>query len=345
MILRSACKVAKADMTPIAGRPAVGRTCDLWAITAFFNPVGYERKYLNYRRFRDRLGVPLLAIELGYRDAFELADCDAEIVVHLRGQDVLWQKERLLNLAVEALPASCRKVVWVDCDIVFDEPDWPETTSLALDRFALVQPYSRAFRTPPGWTTDDPVPPTEPTRPAPALIAAGMSAKACLEVPASHVGLCLGYAWAAHRDLLKQHLLYDACIVGGGDAAITRAAYGRSDDVVRLLSMNAARAEHYLRWAKRFHDEVGGSVGYVEGTVFHLWHGETANRRYRERQQELSGFDFDPTDDIAIDHNGTWRWNSNKQAMHASVQAYFSSRREDDAPLPRSDQAAATRPK
>jgi hypothetical protein len=331
-------------MTLIAGRPAAGHAGDLWAITAFFNPVGYRRKYANYRRFRDRLGVPLLAIELGYRDGFELRDDDAEIVVRLRGRDVLWQKERLLNLAVQALPASCRKVAWLDCDILFDDPDWPERTSLALDRFALVQPYGRAFRTPPGWTCGDPLPPEEAIRPAAALMASGMSVAACLDVPASHVGCSLGYAWAAHVDLVKEHRLYDACIVGGGDGAMVRAAYGQSDAVVRLLSMNGARADHYRHWARRFREAVAGSVGSVEGTLFHLWHGETVNRRYRERQQELSAFGFDPADDIAIDHNGAWRWNSRKPAMHASVRAYFSSRREDDAPMPHrvSEEAATT---
>ncbi len=331
-------------MTLIAGRPAVGHAGDLWAVTAFFNPVGYKRKYANYRRFRDRLGVPLLAIELGYGDGFELDDCDAEIVIRLRGRDVLWQKERLLNLAVEALPASCRKVAWLDCDLVFDDLDWPERTSLALDRFALVQPYSRAFRTPPGWTIGDPLPPEEATWAAPTLIASCMSVAECLDVPASHVGCSLGYAWAAQRDLVKRHGLYDVCIVGGGDAAMVRAAYGRSDALIELLSMNAARAEHYRRWARRFHEDVAGAVGCVEGTLFHLWHGDTVNRRYRERQRELSEFGFDPHSDIAIDHEGAWRWNSNKPAMHASVRAYFVSRREDEAPACReaSVETAAT---
>ncbi len=317
-----------------AGGPAVGHASDLWAITAFFNPIGYKRKYANYRRFREGLGVPLLAIELGYGNGFELRDNDAEIVVRLRGRDVLWQKERLLNLAVEALPTSCRKAAWLDCDVLFDDPDWPERTSLALDRFALVQPYSRAFRTPPGWTIGDPLPAEEATRPVPEMIASGISMAACLEVPTGRSGCALGYAWAAHRDLVREHGFYDACIVGGGDAAMVRAAYGRSDLLIRLVAMNAAQAKHYQRWAKRFYGDVAGSIGCIEGTLFHLWHGAMVDRRYIERQEELSAFGFDPHSDIAIDHEGAWRWSSHKPAMHASVRAYFSSRREDGAPPP-----------
>jgi hypothetical protein len=302
---------------------------DLWAITSFFNPVGYRRRYANYRRFRDALGVPLLAVELGYGEAFELAGDDAELVLRLRAGDVLWQKERLLNLAVAALPASCRKVVWVDCDILFEDADWHEKTRAALDRFALVQPFSSADRTPAGWRPGTAAPPTEALRSAPALIASGMSVAVCMGSRSSDIGCAHGYAWAAHRDLLERHLLYDACIVGGGDTAMMRAAYGRFDDTARYLYMNAARVEHYFDWARRFHADVGGSVGHVEGTVFHLWHGETANRRYAQRQQDLSGFDFDPAEDIAVDRNGAWRWSSDKPAMHASVRAYFASRCED----------------
>jgi hypothetical protein len=310
-------------------RAIVPGPSDLWAITCFFNPVGYRRRYANYRRFREHLNVPLLAVELGYRDGFELRDDDAELVIRLRAHDVLWQKERLLNLAVAALPASCRKVVCVDCDILFDDADWHEKTSAALDRFALVQPFSLADRTPPDWTPGTAAPPTEPLQSAPALIAAGMSVAVCMGSRASEIGCAHGYAWASHRDLLERHRFYDACIVGGGDTAMMRAAYGRFDDTARYLYMNAARVEHYFDWARPFHADVGGSVGHVDGTVFHLWHGETANRRYAQRQQDLSGFDFDPAEDIAVDRNGAWRWSSDKPAMHASVQAYFSSRRED----------------
>lgn len=317
-------------MTPIV--PGSGRSAgDLWAITSFFNPIGYRRKYANYRQFRERLDVPLLAVELGYRDRFELADDDAEIVVRLRAEDVLWQKERLLNLAVAALPASCRKVVGVDCDIVFDDPAWPEKTRVALDRFALVQPFSAVDRTPPDWTPGTATPPNEALRSAPALIAAGMPIAVCMGSRASQVGCAHGYAWAGHRDLLERLRIYDACIVGGGDSAMLRAAYGRPEDTVRFLFMNGARADHYLDWARPFHDEVRGSVGHLEGTIFHLWHGATANRRYAQRQQTLGAFDFDPAEDIAVDQSGAWRWNSDKPAMHASVRDYFATRCEDGA--------------
>src|SRR5919204_6369439 len=113
---------------------------DLWAITSYFNPMGYRRKLANFKVFREHLTIPLVAVELAYGRDFELGASEAEIIVQLRGGDVLWQKERLLNLALQALPASCRKVAWLDCDLVFASPDWAERTSQLLEQFMLVQP-------------------------------------------------------------------------------------------------------------------------------------------------------------------------------------------------------------
>src|SRR5215475_9351699 len=146
----------------------------LWAVTAYFNPMHYRRKRANYRLFRQRLDVPLVAVELAYGRDFELGDDDADILLRLKGRDVLWQKERLINLALEALPASCCKVAWVDCDVIFEADDWPQRTSALLDRFSLVQPFSRLYRMPLDWVPGAASPPeAELIRSVPFLIASG----------------------------------------------------------------------------------------------------------------------------------------------------------------------------
>src|SRR5262249_45258308 len=109
------------------------------------NPARYQRRLANYRVFRERLIVPLVTVELAYGHDFELDGEDAEILIRLRGGDILWQKERLLNIALRALPDKYRNVVWFDCDVVFEADDWPERTSLLLDRYTLVQPFSRLY--------------------------------------------------------------------------------------------------------------------------------------------------------------------------------------------------------
>ena len=41
-------------------------------------------------------------------------------------------------------------------------------------------------------------------------------------------GAACGYAWAARKELIRKHGLYDACIIGSGDRAIFCAAIGVS---------------------------------------------------------------------------------------------------------------------
>jgi hypothetical protein len=254
-------------------------------------------------------------------------DGDAEIVLRRHGRDVLWQKERLLNIALAALPSHCRRVAWVDCDVIFETKDWPRRTRDLLDRYAMVQPFSRIYRMPQGYMPDQERPPdAELLSGVPFLIASGMPVAECLGTPASQVQCTPGYAWAADRELLENHGLYDACIVGGGDSAMVRAAYGRFEDALRLQCLDR---NHYLAWAMPFHQAVRSNVGHVAGNLLHLWHGDTSRRRYRQRNLELAKFDFNPATDIAPDCKGVWRWNSGKPALHEFVRDYFISRRED----------------
>lgn len=314
-------------MIPEINRAASRPAGDFWAITVHFNPVHYRRKLINYRLFRERLGLPLVAIELAYGPDFELDDGDADIVVRLHGTAVLWQKERLLNLALRALPDDCRKVAWVDADIIFDSSGWIERSRSMLDRFPLIQPFSYAYRMPPGWTVGADLPPdAEARRSIPYIIASGMPVSTCLRTPSTQIYSAPGYVWAADRALLDNHGLYDACIVGGAPEVINCAAYGCFDEALQLQPLNR---DHYLAWAVPFHAAVQGNVGFIEGKLYHLWHGDNVNRRYRARQEALRKFQFDPFSDVALDEQGAWRWNSEKPELHEFLSDYFFGRKED----------------
>ena len=108
------------------------RAGTLWAITSYFNPAGYQRRLANFRQFRERLAVPLVAVELAYGPDSQLKQ---------GGQDVMWQKERLLNLALQSLPDGCKNVAALDCDVIFGTDDWPERATQALRRSVILQPY------------------------------------------------------------------------------------------------------------------------------------------------------------------------------------------------------------
>jgi hypothetical protein len=303
---------------------------DIWALTVYFNPMRYRRRRANYGTFRRHLGLPLIAIELAYGPDFELDQPDADILVQLRGRDVLWQKERLFNVAVAAVPPACRKIVCVDCDVVFESEDWLARTSRLLDRLALVQPFSHLHRMPPDWTPAQALVPGGDLLRSPALmLESGMPIATVLGTPAEQIKCSTGTAWATHTELLRRHGFYDSCIIGGGDSAFVRAAYGCFDEAMRLQHMNTRRREHYLAWARPFHEAVRADIACIHGNLRHLWHGAPQDRRYRNRIERLEPFDFDPFTDIALDDQRVWRWSSDKPEMHEYVRGYFAARRED----------------
>jgi hypothetical protein len=306
----------------------------LWAITCYFNPVGYRRRIQNYRTFRRRLAVPLVTVELSFDGTFQLRRDDADVVVQVHGGDVMWQKERLLNLALRWLPDQCDKVAWLDCDVVFGSDDWARQAELALDEFSLLHLFQERHDLP---REVEPDGLAAWTAPSPAIsmvqrMAEGVAPAAMLlSHPRTDRRLANGLAWASPRAVLETHGLYDACIVGSGDRAIFCAALGTFDYCTRGLLMNARQTTHYLAWARPYFATVRGRIGYIPGRAFHLWHGEVSDRQYGERERALQAFNFDPFSDIAGDDGGCWRWSSDKPALHTHVRRYFESRKEDGA--------------
>ena len=302
---------------------------EMWGITTCFNPAGYDNKYDHLRRFSAAIrtqGLKLLVVELALRgQEFRLADDVADKVIRITSDTVLWHKERLLNLAIQALPAECDKVAWVDADLLFENANWVSETSELLERYVMVQPYQHYCLLPRDVVT---LPGPEGVPEFPGLAFARTTGDA------AYVATALpGGAWAARRSLLERHGIYDRFVLGGGDAALGWAMYG---DTEKWLSegwfsvLLAKEVAGDLReWSAAFYEDVKGSVSYTPGRIFHLWHGDMKQRRYVLRFMILRDAGFDPAKDIALDSQGCWRWSSDKPELHRKVEDYFRARKEE----------------
>lgn len=311
----------------------VGFDSDIWAVTTFYNPLKLHSRIINYRLFRERLSLPLVAIELSYTEDFELDNGDAEILVHLSGRSILWQKERLLNKALEYLPKQCDAIAWLDSDIILGQANWVQLLRRQLGRVQLIQLFDEVCDLPrlclpedPGVVDRSPVACSTASR-----IVQGREVITALRQPEHRSGRSTanGLAWAARRELLEAHGFYDACVLGSGDRAMLCAALGEFDGLIGALCMNERQAEHYLAWAKPFYDNVGGKIGCLNGRIYHLWHGDPERRRLGTRYKILRSYNFDPQLDLAISEAGCWEWGSDKEEMHQAVYDYFVSRQED----------------
>jgi hypothetical protein len=309
-----------------------------WVITTYYNPCAYRSRRENYDHFRRRLSAPLLTIELALPGCFELTKGDATRLVRIESDDVLWQKERLINLALTHLPPECEELAWVDCDILFESDAWVEDVSLALKTHPLVQCFTRMRYLPQDARLSAPLAEqTYLTRPSLGdRLRQGedvFSSNATSLADAIRHGVAwscaAGAAWSMRRDVLASIGLYDAMIVGGGDGALAHAALGEQDRLTRILRFSPAHAEHYCEWASRFRGIAKDGIGVVDGDIYHLWHGSLRDRKYTSRQAILSRFAFDPNADIGVADSGCWRWTSDKPALHQAVAEFFARRRED----------------
>lgn len=322
----------------------------IWAVCTYYNPGRFASRRRNFLAFRNRLPLPLLTVEWSPAGIFELTPADSDRLIALSGGDLMWQKERLLNLAVAALPVGCDMVVWLDGDIIFEDDRWVDQLEPALANAPIAQLFSEVVHLPPGATG-------QPLLVRESLVAMwhrigaaalGERIRSLVRHDGSgpssdtderHERLRLGtrpssgHAWAARRDLLDQRLLYDGCICGAGDMAIALAALGLQDLFAESFPLNSRQHAHYRAWAGSFAAAIGGTVGLIPARIHHLFHGRFANRQYRSRLHWLSESRFDPAQDLTLDPQGLWRWTTDRDSREAWMNDYFSRRAEDDEPM------------
>jgi hypothetical protein len=315
-----------------------------WAVTSFYNPAGYRRRKANYKLFREHLELPLLTVEWSRDGRFELGPGDADILIQLSGGDVMWQKERLLNIGIARLPAECTQVAWLDCDVVFENPAWAEQARALLENAQLVQLFERVVHLKP--TPIENLGHDASWRETGILNQRTATARLyCDAKPTGDMGVLRvppagqpfsnpgsnGHAWAAHRSLLQDHPLFDAWVVGGGDVAFTYAAAGLAADHISMRGLTSAHASHYLQHADPLERAVDGRIACVPGTLLHLWHGDPVDRRYQARFSILARHGFDPSHFLKLSDSGVWAWADTPDGLQGEIRAYFDQRNEDGA--------------
>jgi hypothetical protein len=334
---------------------------DLWVITTYFNPGRDPHRFSSYALFAESLkqsGIPLLSVECAFRDdAYELTP--APDIIQVRCPNVLWQKERLLNLAVSRLPSSARKVAWIDGDILFSNPAWATETSALLDQYPVVQLWEKAVRLPKGTRSSTG---QEEIWESMASILSKDPAK--IRSGGLHAHGHTGFAWAARRDLLDRFGLYDTGFDVGADHLIAHAFWGDFDSpcMQSVMGMgimqnnplrhnsialfrwlrsvvpepvksrlapwrrwrreNTALREHFLSWAQGVYAVVKGQVGFTSGTVMHLWHSDKTRLAPWKIRKGLYKHTFDPNVDLRINPDGCWDWASDNTDLHRWVKKH-----------------------
>jgi len=316
---------------------------ELWAVTSYFNPLGWRSRLENYRSFRRHLAVPLVTVEWHPLGEFQLGPADAEVLVQVRGGDLMWQKERLLNIGVASVPAEVEFVAWLDCDIVFCRTGWPEAAVRALKEHRAVQLFSDVRFLTQGQSRELVGSADAPSRlarshargsavkPSSASLIARAGAGA---FAGPHDG-SPGMAWAARRSTIVRSGLFDRAIVGSGDFFWLLGALGIAAGWLaareELGTYGYLAGSSYLDWSAEAHALIEAQVGFLRAPLLHLHHGSVSNRRYFDRHVPINRLGMDIDRDIALSADGVWKFVNPKPEWTSVMRSYFLERREDDA--------------
>lgn len=302
-------------------RKPASRQHNIVAICCYFNPCHYAIRRHNYRLFQKamaRSDIRLFSVELAFGDdPFELPQ--GPDVLQIRGRDVMWHKERLLQIGAEHLAADGYDgFVFMDADTVFEDSDWPAAVTKLLDDHPVGQCFSQVN----AQYTD-------------AQVTLPSGIKAYSET--GRIEGRVGHAWAMRSEVILGVGLYQHCIVGGGDSALFIAAIGSANDEDAwqgklaphdfIHGYGPAFLGHYRDWADRFIAATQGDVGYADLKITALSHGSMKDRSYVARHELLTH--FNPRREVTYQASAPFEWTQSGSRLRDPVRDYFFRRNED----------------
>lgn len=304
---------------------------ELWGMTTFFNPQNYNNKITNYKTFRHhslQQGLKLITVECALENKpFQLTKKDADILVQVRSNSILWHKERLLNIGLKNLPNNCDKIIWLDSDIIFLDDNWIKKIKEKLEKYKLVKPFNSTFRLGPKETNY--------------IIKHGIKNDfKFTNIEKSYIKKTNEYrfsryapvfAWAARKNIFENIGFYDKMILGGGDVVMS-SCFAKHDMIINNLSDELYK--DIMNWQTKLSKDLKTpSIGFISGSIVHLFHGTNKNRRYYERNFILKNNNFNPNKDLYTNDYDCFEINKRKENLERDIKNYFYSRNEKDSLL------------
>lgn len=314
----------------------------LYVVTMLSNPLRWRSRYRNYWSFQRHVqdaGAELYTVEVAYGDRpFEITQADDPRDIQLRTADELWHKENAINLAIQRLPADAKYVAWIDADVTFQRPDWAQETMHLLQHYDFIQMFSHAHdinsshavvTTHTGfmfqYLNSLVTPGVSMARPPDDYGSGGYSGAG----PGPQGYWHPGFAWAARREALnKVGMLIDFAILGSADWHMARALIGTASGTLQR-GLHRNYVDSVMEWERRAELHIRRNVGYMDGSVYHSYHGKKEHRHYNTRWKFLTQSKFNPSSDIKKDWQGLWQLKEDNPMLRDGLRVYNRMRHED----------------
>lgn len=316
----------------------------LYVIAPIFNPQRYRSRWKLYLDFEQYVlknnEAHLVTIECAYGNrAFVLKKdpSDKHTLIQVRTKDDLWLKENMINKAISHLPIDWQYACYIDPDVSFARPDWVGETLQLLQRYSFLQMFTQAQDLGPNYEVINTyegfircyfnqsiVPPINNKGYYTTSVAGKKN------VGYWHPGFTMAFRREAFDAVGG---LIDWGILGGGDTFMMFGLTGMLSEKNLPSALGAAGKRWLTEWQNRCDQHIKKNVGFMEGTIYHYWHGSRKARAYEDRGWILTSAKFDPEVDIKKDAQGLWQLSGNNIVLRDGIRKYMSRRNEDGIDL------------
>lgn len=264
----------------------IPKTTDTCVVIAYFNPLNTREKKINANhiiRILLESKIPIYVTELLTENKKSDLFYTTKIVYN---KSIFFAKENLWNITETLINDQYKKIIFLDADVKFTNPNWLDESSLLLDHYDVIQPMSDVFKDLPKqhknyidieFKNDF------------YLTQKSVARSICSTQSANRTQHHPGYAIGIKRDLFHQIWgFYEFALLGGGDCIFWSniVEYDISDIVKNntipidnIFRAYTANAKQYLKPNK---------IGYIKNCLaLHLRHGSLGNRNYSDRYKKL----------------------------------------------------------
>lgn len=280
--------------------------------------------------------VKLVTVEVAFgARPFEVTTATDPMHVQLRTIEELWHKENALNIGINyimQLDPNAKYIAWVDADVIPTRPvdEWIEETAHALQHYQVVQMFKTAYDLDHKHNVIG----------APQISFMSQYVNSGYKLPSkggfwkdyySNAHGHPGYAWAANVDALSSlGGLIDYAILGAGDRHMALGLIGCMNQ--SFETKDVGYVKKLLEWQQRANRWVKRDVGYVDGSIYHYFHGHKQDRGYVSRWKILVDNKFNPDYDIKPDVQGLLQletFDDRQIMLRDQIRSYFRQRNED----------------
>jgi hypothetical protein len=334
------------DLSSIV-HPGATKSKDLAVMCCYFSSVRFKNPVDNYYIFKKFIEqhVDLYTIELVFDGEEPQLGKDSFYKKTIRGSradNLLWQKERLLNILAEDIldKTDYKYLGWADADVLFQNENWDKSVCDVLEENLVAQMFDSAALLSPDLTIKE-IPeeyfglPQRYLSTIKAWEAEGASTSDPINLAGPPATQC-GFAWASCREFFETIGLEDRNAFGDSDSCMIAAFTGGEPffNVHQMHCMGPSTVSEFTAYKQKIRDLASSLNKKVlscsDGSLYHLQHGSLKGKQYCSRLDMIKEAKYDALKHIELDENGLWKISAAASPLlKKHLTKYFNDREED----------------